>query len=176
MLRRAGLGRSDRRQRVQLRLHHRGEVVAWIIGWDLLLEFVLGASVVSRGWSGYLQSLFNLPTSIFGETSTVNVGAMIIVAVLTVVAVVGVKQSAWLTDALVLVKVAACLFVIVAGFFFLKRSNLVPFVPPAKSSAASAGLEQPVVNALFGAPSDFGITGVITAAAVVSSPTPASRR
>ena len=39
-----------------------GEIVAWVIGWDLMLEFVLGASVVSRGWSGYLQNLFHLPT------------------------------------------------------------------------------------------------------------------
>src|ERR1041384_6414234 len=44
-----------------------GEIVAWIIGWDLILEFVLGASVVARGWSGYLQNLFHLPTSLFGE-------------------------------------------------------------------------------------------------------------
>jgi APA family basic amino acid/polyamine antiporter len=144
-----------------------GEVVAWIIGWDLLLEFVLGASVVSRGWSGYLQNLFDLPTSIFGESSVVNVGAIAIVAVLTVVAVTGIKQSAWLTNTLVVVKVAVCLFVIVAGFFYLKRSNLTPFVPHARPSSGATGLDRPVVNALFGSPSAFGIAGVLTAAAVV---------
>jgi APA family basic amino acid/polyamine antiporter len=144
-----------------------GEIVAWVIGWDLLMEFVLGASVVSRGWSGYLQSLFDLPTSIFGESSTVNVGAIAIVAVLTVVAVTGIKQSAWLTNILVFVKVAVCLFVIVAGFFFLKRSNLTPFIPPARPAPAGGGLDQPVVNAVFGSPSAFGVAGVITAAAVV---------
>ena len=144
-----------------------GEIVAWIIGWDLLLEFVLGASVVSRGWSGYLQSLFGLPTSIFGESSVVNVGAIAIVAVLTVVAVTGIKQSAWLTNTLVFVKVAVCLFVIIAGFFFLKRRNLTPFVPHARPAPSGGGLDRPVVNALFGSPSAFGMAGVLTAAAVV---------
>lgn len=144
-----------------------GEIVAWIIGWDLLLEFVLGSSVVARGWSGYLQNLFHLPTSVFGEQSTVNIGAIAIVAVLTVVAVTGVKQSAWLTDALVVVKVAICLFVIVAGAFFLHARNLTPFVPPAQPTSGPGGLDEPVVQALFGAPSAFGVAGVLTAAAVV---------
>ena len=124
--------------------------------------------MVSRGWSGYLQSLFDLPTSIFGESSVVNVGAIAIVAVLTVVAVTGIKQSAWLTNTLVFVKVAICLFVIVAGFFFLKRRNLTPFVPHARARPhPGGGLDRPVVNAMFGSPSAFGMAGVLTAAAVV---------
>src|SRR3954463_798886 len=65
-----------------------GEPIAWIIGWDLILEFALGASVVARGWSGYLGDLLNLPTSFFGEKSVVNLGAMFIVLVLGVIAVV----------------------------------------------------------------------------------------
>ena len=144
-----------------------GEIVAWIIGWDLLLEFVLGSSVVARGWSGYLKSLFGLPSSIFGETSTVNVGAIVIVAVLTVVAVTGIKQSAWLTNTLVVVKVAICLFIVVAGLFFFKHSNVSPFIPPSRPSSGSAGLERPVINALFGSPAAYGFAGVVTAAAVV---------
>ena len=47
-----------------------GEIFAWIIAWDLILEFALGAAVVSRGWSGYLQDALDLPTSVFGEEST----------------------------------------------------------------------------------------------------------
>jgi APA family basic amino acid/polyamine antiporter len=144
-----------------------GEVVAWVIGWDLILEFVLGASVVSRGWSGYLQNLFHLPTSVFGEQSVVNLGAMAIVAVLGVVAVTGVKQSARVTNVLVVVKVGICLFVIVAGALFMHGGNLTPFIPPAVPTTQNGGLSQPVVQALFGAPSAFGITGVVTAAAVV---------
>lgn len=145
-----------------------GEIIAWIIGWDLLLEFVLGSSVVARGWSGYLQNLFDLPTSLFGEESDVNLGAVFIVAVLAVVAVTGVKQSAWLTNVLVVVKVAVCLFVVVAGAFFVKAANLSPFVPPSgKSDTGLGGLKQPVIQAVFGAPSSFGVSGVISAAAVV---------
>ncbi|WP_375485862.1 amino acid permease [uncultured Jatrophihabitans sp.] len=144
-----------------------GEIVAWIIGWDLLMEFVLGSSVVARGWSGYLQSLFDLPTSVFGEKSTVNLGAVAIVAVLAVVAVTGIKQSAWLTNTLVVVKVAICLFVIVAGLFYLRRSNITPFVPPSRPESGGSGLDRPVINALFGSPAAYGVAGVITAAAVV---------
>jgi APA family basic amino acid/polyamine antiporter len=144
-----------------------GEIVAWIIGWDLILEFMLGASVVSRGWSGYLQNLFHLPTSLFGEDSVVNIGAMLITAVLAVVACVGIKQSARLTNVLVWVKVAICLFIVVAGAFFLKGANLSPFVPPAVAEAGKTGIEQPVVQAWFGSPSAFGVAGILTAAAVV---------
>jgi APA family basic amino acid/polyamine antiporter len=144
-----------------------GEIVAWVIGWDLILEFVLGASVVSRGWSGYLQNLFHLPTSVFGEQSVVNLGAMAIVAVLGVVAATGVKQSAGVTNVLVVVKVGICLFVIVAGALFVRGANLAPFVPPATPTAQTGGLNEPVVQAVFGSPSAFGITGILTAAAVV---------
>ena len=53
-----------------------GEVFAWIIGWDLILEFALGAATVARGWSGYLQDALGLPTSLFGEDAPVNLGAI----------------------------------------------------------------------------------------------------
>jgi basic amino acid/polyamine antiporter, APA family len=147
-----------------------GEPIAWIIGWDLILEFLLGASVVSRGWSGYLGNLFGLPPSLFGEKSTVNVGAMIIVLVLGVVAVVGIRESAWVTNGLVVVKVAICVFVIVAGLFFVKAANLTPFVPPAQPvpGGGTSGLGRPLSQVMFGiAPSAFGVAGILTAAAVV---------
>ena len=53
-----------------------GEIFAWIIAWDLMLEFALGAAVVARGWSGYLQDAFDLPPALFGEEDRVNVGAV----------------------------------------------------------------------------------------------------
>src|SRR6478672_1861069 len=62
-----------------------GEIFAWIIAWDLILEFALGAAVVSRGWSGYLQEALGLPKSLFGEESTVNLGAVVIALVLGIV-------------------------------------------------------------------------------------------
>src|SRR5690349_12507193 len=70
-----------------------GEIFAWIIAWDLILEFALGAAVVSRGWSGYLQEAFDLPTTFFGEESTINLGALGIALVLGVVAAVGIRES-----------------------------------------------------------------------------------
>ncbi|GLY23599.1 amino acid permease [Micromonospora sp. NBRC 101691] len=147
-----------------------GEIVAWIIGWDLLLEFALGSAVVARGWSGYLAELFNLPATWFGEEgSVVNVGAIGIVLLLGVVAIVGIRESARVTNLLVLVKVAICVFVIVAGAFFVKAANLTPFIPPAEEAGAGeTGLRQPVTQAIFGMePSVFGFAGVLTAAAVV---------
>src|SRR3954470_1650055 len=146
-----------------------GEPIAWIIGWDLILEFALGASVVARGWSGYLGDLLNLPTSFFGEKSVVNVGAMGIVFVLGIIAVVGIRESARVTNALVMVKVAICVFIVVAGLFFIRGSNLTPFVPPSQPAAAgTSGLKQPLAHVIFGlSPSAFGVAGILTAAAVV---------
>jgi APA family basic amino acid/polyamine antiporter len=146
-----------------------GELVAWIIGWDLVLEFALGAAVVARGWSGYLQNLFGLPTWVAGEGATVNLAAIAIVLLLGAVATVGIRQSARVTNVLVIVKVAVCVFVIVAGAFFVRAQNWVPFVPPPEPvEHGTGGLAQPVVQAVFGLePSAFGIAGVFTAAAVV---------
>jgi APA family basic amino acid/polyamine antiporter len=146
-----------------------GEVFAWIIGWDLLLEFALGAAVVSRGWSGYLANLLGLPPSLFGEEATVNIGAVLIIAVLAVIAVLGVKQSALFTNTLVVVKVAVCVLILAVGVFFVKSANLTPFVPPAQPpSGGSDVLHQAVVQAGLGvSQSVYGVAGVLTAAAVV---------
>jgi basic amino acid/polyamine antiporter, APA family len=147
-----------------------GEVFAWIIGWDLVLEFALGAAVVARGWSGYLASLSDrVPTSLFGETAPVNVGAVLIVLVLGVIAFVGIRESKWLTNALVVIKVTVCLFVILLGAFYVKTANWVPFIPHSKPpEEAASGLTQPLWQAVAGVdPSIYGMAGVLSAAAVV---------
>lgn len=146
-----------------------GELFAWIIGWDLLLEFALGAAVNSRAWSGYIANLLGLPQQWFGEDSSVNIGAMLIVAALTVIAVVGIRGSSLFTNALVIVKVAVCVMVIVAGAFFINGANLDPFIPPAQPPEESAGpLSQTLIQATFGLEqSVYGMGGVLTAAAVV---------
>lgn len=146
-----------------------GEVFAWIIGWDLVLEFSLGAAVVARGWSGYVASLSDaVPTSLFGESAPVNVGAVLIVLVLGVIAWVGIRESKWVTNVLVAVKVLICLFVIVVGAFYVKTANWHPFVPPSESGSDSGGLTQPLWQALTGtSPSIYGLAGVLSAAAVV---------
>lgn len=146
-----------------------GEVFAWIIGWDLVLEFALGAAVVARSWSGYLADLFDLPKSLFTEDATVNIGAVALVLVLGTIAAVGVKESARVTNTLVLVKVAISVFIIVVGAFFVTKANLVPFVPRSETSTESVStLKQPLLQWIGGfEPATFGVAGIFTAAAVV---------
>ena len=146
-----------------------GEIFAWIIGWDLILEFALGAAVVARGWSGYLANLFDLPPTLFSEKATVNIGAIAIVLVPGAVATVGIRESARVTNALVVVKVAICAFVVIAGLFFVDKANLTPFIPASQPvEKGTSGLAQPLSQAVFGLePTAFGFAGVLTAAAVV---------
>ncbi len=146
-----------------------GEVFAWIIGWDLLLEFGLGLAVVSRSWSGYLANLFGLPQGLFGESAPVNIGAVLIIAVLTVVAVIGIRESSRVTNVLVVVKLAVCVLIIAVGLFFVDTANLLPFVPPALPAPEDASvLNQPIVEGVLGMPATvYGIGGMLTAAAVV---------
>ena len=146
-----------------------GEIFAWIIAWDLILEFALGAAVVSRGWSGYLQDLFNLPQAFFGEeNSMVNLGAVAIALVLGTIAAVGIRESKLVTNALVVIKVSVCVFVIAFGVFFIKAAHLVPWIPPSQPGKATSGLKQPLWQWVSGIePASFGVTGVFVAAAVV---------
>jgi APA family basic amino acid/polyamine antiporter len=145
-----------------------GELVAWIIGWDLVLELALGAAVVARGWSAYAQDLFHLPTAISGDNAKVDVVAMLIVAALGVVVIAGTKLSSRLTGLLVLVKVAVVGFVVVAGLFYVKAANYQPFVPPSVPAKAGSGGSAPLLQVLLGiTPSHFGGWGVFAAASIV---------
>ncbi|MGH1561978.1 APC family permease [Mumia sp. DW29H23] len=149
-----------------------GEIFAWVIAWDLVLEFALGAAVVARGWSGYLAGVFDLPDQWFAEEgSIVNVGAIAIVLVLGWVAIRGIRESKWLTNGLVVIKVTICVFVIAVGVFHIDPDNLVPFVPPAEPSSGGTtadSLRAPLWQFVSGVePTQFGIAGVLVAAAVV---------
>lgn len=145
-----------------------GEIFAWIIAWDLILEFALGSAVVARGWSGYLQDMFDLPTRWFGEDAVVNVGAVFIVLVVGVVATIGIRESKIVTNALVLIKVAVCIFVIVVGAFYVKAANFSPFIPPSQDGKDLSELKQPLWQWITGAdPTAFGVAGMLSAAAVV---------
>ncbi len=147
-----------------------GEIFAWIIAWDLILEFALGAAVVARGWSGYIAGVFDLPSAWFSEDgSIVNLGAVFIALLLGGVAIRGIRESKWVTNGLVIIKVVVCVFVIAVGAFYVKSSNLVPFIPPAqKPESAHSGLAAPLWQALSGIqPTEFGFAGVLVAAAVV---------
>lgn len=146
-----------------------GEIFAWVIAWDLVLEFALGAAVVARGWSAYLGNMFGLPPSLFGETSTVNVGAIGIVLVLGVIAARGISEARWVTNALVAIKVAICLFIVILGAFFIKTKNWIPFIPPAQPVEGENSVwKEPLWQVVSGAhPTAFGIAGILTATAVV---------
>ena len=145
-----------------------GEFVAWIIGWDLCLELALGAAVVSRGWSAYLQDLFNLPTWLAGDTAIPDFGAIFIVLALCVLMVIGTKLSSRLTNVLVAIKLVVVLFVIGLGVFFIKVANYTPFIPPAQPAEKSSGGEAPLLQVLLGVtPQHFGWFGILAAASIV---------
>jgi APA family basic amino acid/polyamine antiporter len=150
-----------------------GEFVAWIIGWDLVLELALGAATVSVGWSGYLNQLLGdlgipLPTSIAGETATVNIPAIFIALLMTGVLILGIKLSSRVTSVIVAIKIAIVLLVIAVGIFYVKAANYSPFVPPAQPRESGGGLAAPLIQTLFGfAPSTFGVGGILAGAAIV---------
>ncbi|MGS0687182.1 amino acid permease [Nakamurella sp. GG22] len=153
-----------------------GELVAWIIGWDLVLELALGASVVSKGWSLYLGNLFtqfggSLETTIELGPIDFDWGAVLIVAVITWILVLGTKLSARANLVITSIKVAVVLLVIIVGFFYFNASNLSPFIPPsepAPGGGGDTGLEQPLLQLVTGAePSSFGVFGILAAASLV---------
>jgi len=150
-----------------------GEFIAWIIGWDLVLELALGAATVSVGWSGYLNQLLGdlgipLPESIAGETARFNIPAIFIALLMTGVLILGIKLSSRVTTVIVAIKVAIVLLVIGVGIFYVKAANYSPFVPPAEPSEAGSGWTAPLIQTLFGfAPSDFGVGGILAGAAIV---------
>ncbi|MFD9335123.1 amino acid permease [Streptomyces sp. NPDC060028] len=153
-----------------------GELPAWIIGWDLVLEFALGTAVVAVGWSGYVRSLMDnggvhLPAALQGPDvpgGTFDLLAFVLVLVLTAILVVGVKLSARITAVVVAIKVTVVLIVIIAGSFFIKGSNYKPFVPEAVPQKGGSGLDAPLVQLIFGyQPTNFGVMGIFTAASVV---------
>ncbi|MCF2526294.1 amino acid permease [Yinghuangia soli] len=154
-----------------------GELPAWIIGWDLILELALGAAVVAVGWSGYVQSLLasadiTLPNAINGGTDDdwgFNLPAALLVLLLTLILVYGVKLSSRFTAVIVFIKVAVVLIVIFAGLFFIKGSNYSPFIPPKQNPGGEDdGLKQPLIEWMSGfEPSSFGVMGIFFGAATV---------
>src|SRR5262249_46930478 len=135
-----------------------GELPAWIIGWDLVLEFTLGTAVVAVGWSGYIRSLLDnagrhLPGYLSGREAAHGFGfdilAAALVLVLTAILVIGVKLSARVTQLVVAVKVTVVLIVIIAGAFFISGANYAPFVPKPRPVAAQGSLSGPLVQLMF---------------------------
>ncbi|WP_114571488.1 amino acid permease [Exiguobacterium flavidum] len=118
-----------------------GELIAWIIGWDLLLEYGLAASAVATGWSGYFQSLlagFGLelpkiltaaPGAVPGETTYFNLPAFAVLMVITLLLSRGIKETKRINNIMVLVKVAVVILFIVVGIWYVEPGNYQPFAP-----------------------------------------------
>jgi APA family basic amino acid/polyamine antiporter len=145
-----------------------GELVAWIIGWDLILEYALSASTIAVGWSGYFVSLMHdlgvqFPAALSGAPGTTvtdfagaavagvfNLPAAIIVLIVSALLVFGIRESATTNSVLVVVKSFVLVLFVVAGAAYVRRENLTPFIPP---------------NA--GAFGHFGWSGVLRGAGVI---------
>ncbi len=124
-----------------------GEFMAWIIGWDLILEYLFGAATVAVGWSGYFSAFMkeigvNLPAQLTnsplaysaGEFTTtgamLNLPAMFLIILMTALLVVGIRESARFNNIIVIVKLAIVLLVIGFGFMYVNKANWTPFIPP----------------------------------------------
>lgn len=125
-----------------------GELIAWIIGWDLILEYLFAASTVSVGWSGYVSNflkenlninipatLTNAPIGFDAEKgwyltgSLVNFPAVFIVVLISVLLVIGIKESVKFNNVIVLIKVVVILLFIFFGVGYVTAENLTPFIP-----------------------------------------------
>jgi len=151
-----------------------GELVAWIIGWDLVLEFAVGAAAVATGWSQYLQTVLgyavgDVKTTVEIGGLSVNWGALLLITVLAVLLSAGTKLSSRVSMVITGIKVAIVLFVILLGVFYIKGANYSPYIPPGESSAsASTGIDQTVFSWLAGGSSSaFGIFGLLAGASLV---------
>jgi APA family basic amino acid/polyamine antiporter len=145
-----------------------GELFAWIIGWDLVLEYALAATTVAIGWSGYVVSLLNqlgiaIPPALTAPagatvqladggtvTALFNLPAVLITLLITALLVVGIQESAKVNNVVVVIKVAVVLAVIFLCIGKVNPANWQPFIP-----------------ANTGAREAFGLTGIISGAGVV---------
>ena len=146
-----------------------GELVAWIIGWDLVLEYAIGASTVSVSWSAYVLSFlkdFGIsfpaqlaaspfePVTLPGTTTVIqgviNLPAVFIVVLVSAILMIGIQESARVNALIVFLKVSVAVLFIVLGWSYIRQSNYEPFVPPNTGT--------------FGV---FGWSGVVRAAGVV---------
>src|SRR5947199_1705284 len=148
-----------------------GELGAWIIGCDLILELALGASTVAVGWSTYFADVMkqaSIPIPDWAYGTGHNLVAAVIVLILTGIICLGIKVSSQVNIVIVTIKIAVVLFVIVAGLFYIKASNYSPFIPPAGSPPAGGAQSTPsLLQDLGFAPGSFGVTGIFTGAALV---------
>jgi APA family basic amino acid/polyamine antiporter len=148
-----------------------GEFVAWIIGWDLVLEYAVGAATVSIAWSEYLNKVLEwfglqvpyqwvhspFEVSAAGEQGIMNIPAVIILGLLSALLIRGTRESALVNNVIVILKVSIVLLVIAIGWGFINPANHTPFIPEATSYVTPQGIEH-----AYG-----GLMGILGAAGVV---------
>jgi APA family basic amino acid/polyamine antiporter len=135
-----------------------GEILAWIIGWALVLEYAIGAATVSVSWSGYFVSILesfgiHLPPTLIHSPwdpspGLLNLPSVFIILMISTILIIGIQESARFNAAIVAIKLAVVVLFIGIGYFFINRANYTPFLPENTSGE-------------FGA---FGWTGVMAAA------------
>jgi APA family basic amino acid/polyamine antiporter len=150
-----------------------GEFLAWIIGWDLILEYAVGAATVGIAWSEYLNNLLTnvlhtdpipfalchspFQTSATGEHGMINLPALFIVAVISLLLIKGIHESAVVNSIIVVVKVLIVILIIVLGWNFINPVNHTPYIPPTDIFVDEHG-----VGHAYG-----GIMGILGAAGTV---------
>lgn len=158
-----------------------GELFAWVIGWDLVLEYAVGSATVAHGWSHYFQNFllifglkfphalgkapidFSMDTgSVISTGAIIDLPAVIITLILTAILVKGIRESAGFNVAMVILKVAIVLFVIVVGAFFINPENWKDFAPFGWGGVSIFG------NTILGMSGNTGAPlGMIAGAAVI---------
>ena len=150
-----------------------GELLAWIIGWDLILEYAVGAATVGIAWSEYLNNLlvnvlhtspipYSLSHSPFqvsslGEHGIINLPALFIVGVISLLLIKGTQESAFVNGIIVIIKVTIVVLIIVLGWNFINPANHTPYIPEASIFTDDSG-----VGHSYG-----GIMGILGAAGTV---------
>ena len=148
-----------------------GELVAWIIGWDLVLEYAVGAATVAIAWSEYLNKALEyigmrvpyewshspFQTSTDGVQGIMNIPAVVILFLLSALLIRGTRESAFVNALVVVIKVAIVILVIVIGWGFINPANHTPYIPEATQYTDSEGITH-----AYG-----GIMGILGAAGVV---------
>jgi APA family basic amino acid/polyamine antiporter len=137
-----------------------GELLAWIIGWDLVIEYAIGAATVSVSWSSYVTKLLHrfgveLPPALIhspfeASGAIINLPAVFIIVIISCLLIIGISESARVNAVIVCIKVTIVVVVIFVGYHYINPQNYVPFIPENTGK--------------FG---EFGISGIMRGAAVI---------